>query len=153
VLKAHSVFWKELIQHVFNFPADLELHMINARVDLRIPNQYMERHRIIQGTLYEVQIPWLYCLLQVGHETRVQSASTRAQIQESCYIQHPMRKPKTGAIVLWSKVITRHLRWSQLLRICLNQQRRHTARWETLLIAQQDPGNCRTKSIRFWHYF
>ena len=32
---------------------DLELHMINASIDLRIPNQYMERHRIIQGTLFE----------------------------------------------------------------------------------------------------
>ena len=31
----------------------MELHMINARVGLRIPNQYMERHRIIQRTLFE----------------------------------------------------------------------------------------------------
>ena len=32
---------------------DPEPHMIRASVDLRIPNQYMERHRITQGTLIE----------------------------------------------------------------------------------------------------
>ena len=32
---------------------DLEPHMIRASVDLRIPNQFMERHRITQGTVVE----------------------------------------------------------------------------------------------------
>ena len=32
---------------------DMELHMINARVGLRISNQYKERHRIIQRNLFE----------------------------------------------------------------------------------------------------
>ena len=32
---------------------NLEPHMIRASVDLRVPNQYMERHRITQGTVVE----------------------------------------------------------------------------------------------------
>ena len=32
---------------------DLEPHMIRASVDLRIPNQFMERHRITQSTVVE----------------------------------------------------------------------------------------------------
>ena len=32
---------------------DLEAHMIRASVDLRVPNQFMERHRIIQGPIVE----------------------------------------------------------------------------------------------------
>ena len=32
---------------------ELEPHMIRANVDLRVPNQFMERHRITQGTIAE----------------------------------------------------------------------------------------------------
>ena len=32
---------------------NLEPHMIRASVDLRVPNQYMERRRITQGTVVE----------------------------------------------------------------------------------------------------
>ena len=32
---------------------ELEQHMIRASVDLRVPNQFMERHRITQGTIVE----------------------------------------------------------------------------------------------------
>ena len=32
---------------------NLEPHMIRASVDLRVPNQYMERHKITQGTVVE----------------------------------------------------------------------------------------------------
>ena len=32
---------------------DLEPHMIRASIDLRVPNQFMERHRITQGTKVE----------------------------------------------------------------------------------------------------
>ena len=74
-------------------PGKLESHMIIASVDLRFPNQHMERSRILQAPLLEDFTHKFHnCTIctKLRTPTGISSISVTPRIKISCYIQYSM---------------------------------------------------------------